>query len=178
MELRANCLPRKTTLAKTDLSKLLAGKFADWMIFLLVDQGRLHFHGFFHCDGIVNWSCGFVHGDGILNWSCVKHSRLLNKTCREIWDDTFQVRLCVPYGYAVAAIRDTIECGSMMFYRLQEKNIPNKILCHNYGQDCLLTIPWQSFIKLDPITHSFFPRCSAAHAFFSLPRTSCEASLI
>ena len=155
MELRANCLPRKTTLAKTDLSKLLAGKFADWMIFLLVDQGRLHFRGFFHCDGIANWSCGFVHGDGILNWSRVKHSRVLNKTCREIWDDIFQVRLVVPYGYAVAAIRDTVEHGSMMFYRLQDRDTPNKILCNCFGQGCLLTIPWRAFIKLDPISHSF-----------------------
>ena len=150
-----NYPPRKPRVAKADLSKLLAGSATSWMIFLLKDHGRLNLHGFVYCCGNVNWSCGFKHYGGLVNWSRVKHSRVLNKTCREIWDDIFQVRLCVPYGYAVAAIRDSVEHGSMMFYRLQDRDTWNKILCNNFGQGCLLTIPWRAFIKLDPISHSF-----------------------
>ena len=141
MDLPDNCPPRKPRVAKADLSKLLAGSATSWMIFLLKDHGRL--------------PCGVSRYLGHVNWARVKYFRVLNKTCREIWDDIFQVRLVVPYGYAVAAIRDTVEHGSMMFYRLQDSDKPNKILCNCFGLGCLLTIPWRAFINLYPIKHYF-----------------------
>ena len=171
MSMLDNRLPCKTTLAKTDLSKLLVPSCTNWMIFLLQDHGRLHLREIVHCDGIVKgtralhwnvdggrlvWWCRCVHCKGMVNWSCVKHCRLLNKRFREVWDETFQVRLCVPYGYAIGAIRDSMERGTMSFYRLRDTQTPNKIICNNNGRVCVLTIPWQAFIRLDSDTHTFF----------------------
>ena len=135
-------LQGKTTFAKTDHSELLAGNFTNWTIFLLQDHGKLHYTGFVHCNG-------FTHRVG--NWRCMMHFRIINKTCREIWDDVFQVRLHVPYGYGLARLREAFPRESMIFYRFKDTDTPNKILSNNKGKGCVLTVPWQAFINFAPV---------------------------
>ena len=67
----------------------------------------------------------------------------------------------------------------MVFYRLQDGDKSNKILCNCFGKGCLLTIPWRAFIKLDPRTHSFVGQDVLLHmpaSHYFIPRTKCYFS--
>ena len=134
-------LQRKTTVAKTDHGEQLAESFTSWMDFLLQDHGKLHQPGFILCRSFERFG----------NWRCVKHFRILNKKSREIWEDVFQIRLLVFYGYQLARLRSAFPRDSVIFYQLQDTHTPNQILCRNKGRGCVLTVPWQAFINFQDV---------------------------
>ena len=131
-------LQSKKAFGKTDHSDVLAGNLAQWSFFLLPEDGRIvmtepkNKGGCFHA-----------------NWDCVKHFRIINKICREMWSDVFQARLYFIYGSRLAKLREAIPQDSIMFYRLKGRDTLNQILCNESGRACMVTIPWQVFLHFE-----------------------------